>query len=210
MSVYQPKASRLNGSKLFKIRFIVCSTLCFSSLDVLYPARRWPLAGFLPSLIYNYKDFYEWFTSALIQSGGTITNLKGPWTNCVVTTDPANVEYILKIRFPNFVKGDFFVQAFRDIFGEASIFLQDCETWKRLRATVSTIFASSSFRSDIGQTTFTLVHCRLIPLFQRAAIERIVLDLEDVFHGYSFDNVCNFGLGFDPGSLGVELPQLPG
>ena len=127
-----------------------------------------------------------------------------------MTADPANIEYILKIRLPNFVKGDYFVQAFREIFGEASVFLQDCETWKRLRATVSTIFASSSFRSDIGQTTFTLVHCRLIPLFQRAAIERIVLDLEEVFHRYSFDSVCNFGLGFDPGFLAVELLPLPG
>jgi len=72
--------------------------------------RRWPLVGFLPSLIYNYKDFYEWITHLLIWSGGTITHLKGPWTNWVVTADPANVEYILKIRFHNFVKGDYFVE----------------------------------------------------------------------------------------------------
>lgn len=166
---------------------------------------RWSPVGLLPVLIYSYKDIYEWATQMLILGGGTITYRKGVRTKWVVTADPRNVEYILKIKFSNFQKGDYFRQVFGDVFGDMAIFLQEGETWRQLRATASTIFASASTRNDAIQTTSMLVHDRLIPLFQRAAKEGIVLDLQEVFHRYTFDSISNFGLGFDPGSLSLHL-----
>ena len=144
-------------------------------------SRRWPLVGLLPGWIYNYNDFYEWITHMLLLSGGTITHIKGgACTNWVVTADPSNVEYILKIKFHNFLKGDYFRQVFGDVFGEMANFLHDGETWRQLRTTVSVILGSAGTRNDVIDTTLRLVHERLIPLFQRAAKEGIVLDLNPV------------------------------
>lgn len=166
---------------------------------------RLSLVGLLPVLIYSYNDIYEWVTQMLILGGGTITYRKGAWTKWVVTADPTNVEYVLKIKFHNFVKGDYFRQVFGDVYGDMAILLQEGETWRQLRATASTIFATAKTRNDVIQTTLRLVHQRLIPLFQRAAKEGIVLDLQEVFHRYTFDSISNFALGFDPGSLSLDL-----
>lgn len=57
---------------------------------------------------------------------------------------------------------------------------QDGETWRQLRTTVSVILGSAGTRNDVIDTTLRLVHERLIPLFQRAAKEGIVLDLNPV------------------------------
>uniref|UniRef100_A0A0G7ZNU8 Cytochrome P450 CYP86L1 n=1 Tax=Picea glauca TaxID=3330 RepID=A0A0G7ZNU8_PICGL len=199
-----------NGSLVVALFLAFCTVSAAWFYTAQKPPRRWPLLGFLPSSIYNYNDLYEWITHLLILSGGTVTHMKGPYlTNCVGTADSANVEYILKIKSHNFVRGEYYRQVYRDVFGEMLIFLQDGENWKRTRTTVSTLFASASFRNDVIRTTLNLVNQRLLPLFQRAAREGIALDLVDVFQRYTFDSVSNLLLGFDPGSLALDLPPIP-
>ncbi|KAF2309120.1 hypothetical protein GH714_000658 [Hevea brasiliensis] len=35
------------------------------------------------------------------------------------------------------------------------------------------------------------------------------VDLQDVFQRFTFDNICQLVIGFDPNSLSVEFPQIP-
>jgi hypothetical protein len=75
--------------------------------------------------------------------------------------------------------------------------------------TMSMLFSSTSFKNNITEMKFMLVHQRVLPLFQHAAREGISLDLEEVFHRYTFANVSLFFLGFDLGSLALDLPPIP-
>ena len=65
------------------------------------------------------NDTYDWISRILNKCGGTLV-FKGPndkWFT-VVTTDPANVEYVLKTKYASFPKGPTFRSAFRDFLGE--------------------------------------------------------------------------------------------
>eukprot|EP01018_Ginkgo_biloba_P012963 Gb_16065 [translate_table: standard] len=170
--------------------------------------QMWPLVGMLTSLIFHFDNFYEWATDILIRNGGTV-RIKGPWLNKVATADPANIEYVLKTRFQNFIKGDHLRSIFCDVFGEASVFLADGQTWRTLRTTVSAIFASASVRNDVIRTTPELVHARLLPLIRQASDKGSVIDLQDVFLRFAFDSISIIGLGFDSMSLRNDLGHIP-
>ena len=61
----------------------------------------WPVFGILPGLFANVGNIYEWITDALNRCGGTFP-YRGVWfggAHGVITSDPANVEYLLKTRF---------------------------------------------------------------------------------------------------------------
>ncbi|RRT33838.1 hypothetical protein B296_00054296 [Ensete ventricosum] len=108
-----------------------------------------PVVGMLPSLLLGIrKDMYEWITSVLDGQGGTFL-FRGPWfTNlhCVVTADPRNLDHLLKVKFPNFPKGEYFRGTVCDLVGDG-IFSADDEIWRRQRKTASLEFHSAEFRA---------------------------------------------------------------
>ncbi|KAJ7981146.1 Cytochrome P450 [Quillaja saponaria] len=50
------------------------------------------------------------------------------------------------------------------------------------------------------------IQSRLVPLLAMASSNDTVLDLQDVFRRFSFDNICKFSFGLDPGCLELSLP----
>ncbi|KAJ1440430.1 Cytochrome P450 [Sesbania bispinosa] len=70
-----------------------------------------PVLGMLPSLVIGIRtNTYEWLTDVLNNQNGTF-RYKGPWfssLNCIATSDPRNVEHLLKTKFTFFPKGKFF------------------------------------------------------------------------------------------------------
>jgi fatty acid omega-hydroxylase len=88
----------------------------------------------LPSLIIGLKtsNMYERLTDILIHQNGTF-RFKGPWftsLNCIVTSEPQNVEHLLKTRFTNFPKGNCVKDTVSDLLGDG-IFAADNETWQK-------------------------------------------------------------------------------
>eukprot|EP01018_Ginkgo_biloba_P033601 Gb_01453 [translate_table: standard] len=171
--------------------------------------RMWPLVGMLPSVIYHGNHVYDWLTETLIRCGGTF-KFKGPWmTNlfCVVTGDPVNVAHILKLRFSNFPKGDYFRTLAHDFLGNG-IFNADDETWRQQRRTANIEFNSTAFRNFMVQSVQELVHGRLVPVLEDACRSARAIDLHDVLLRFTFDNVCIVALGADAGCLRVGLPDI--
>ncbi|KAL6543053.1 hypothetical protein OROHE_010573 [Orobanche hederae] len=113
-----------------------------------YGLPNWPFVGMLPSLVAGLRgNMYEWISDVLEGQNGTFT-FKGPWftnLNCVVTADPRNLEYLLKTKFSNFPKGEYFRGTVRDLLGDG-IFAADEEKWQRQRKTASLEFHSAGFR----------------------------------------------------------------
>jgi fatty acid omega-hydroxylase len=164
----------------------------------------------LPSLVININHVYDWITELLQESGGTFV-FRGPWMSkmqSVITCDPANIEYALKTNFPNYPKGIDFQNVFRDLLGDG-IFNADSESWRLQRKIANLEFNSRSFREFTANRVQDMVEKRLVPLLGDAADRGAVIDLQDIFLRYTFDNTCSLVFGRNPGCLAVDLPVIP-
>ncbi|GLJ31529.1 hypothetical protein SUGI_0632790 [Cryptomeria japonica] len=66
----------------------------------------------------------------------TITFERLGTTTAIVTANPANIEHLLKTRFENYAKGDFFSSILYDLLG-TGIFNVDGEHWRLQRKVAS-------------------------------------------------------------------------
>ncbi|XP_061362706.1 cytochrome P450 86B1 [Gastrolobium bilobum] len=171
----------------------------------------WPVLGMLPSLVTGLRtNMYEWISDVLKRQNGTF-RFKGPWfssLNCIVTSDPRNLEHLLKTKFPHFPKGSYFRNTVRDLLGDG-IFNADDETWQKQRKTASIEFHSTKFRQLTTQSLFELVHSRLLLVLEESVEKSVAIDLQDILLRLTFDNVCMIAFGVDPGCLRLGLPDIP-
>lgn len=65
---------------------------------------------------------------------------------------------------------------------------------------------SVTIRSYAFEIVTKEIQSRLIPLFLEKNKNDAVLDLQDVLRRFSFDNICMFSFGVDPGCLELSLP----
>ncbi|GAB4850623.1 hypothetical protein Ancab_029932 [Ancistrocladus abbreviatus] len=171
----------------------------------------WPVVGMLPSLLVGLRrNIYEWITEVLCRRSGTF-RFKGPDfsnLNCIVTSDPRNLEHLLKGKFSNFPKGGYFRSTVRDLLGDG-IFNADDERWQRQRKTASVEFHSTNFRQHTTESLLELVHSRLLPVLEDAVDNSTAIDLQDILLRLTFDNICMIAFGVDPGCLRPGLPEIP-
>ncbi|KAM0960926.1 hypothetical protein TB2_019971 [Malus domestica] len=174
----------------------------------------WPVLGMLPSLSFAVlglqTNLYEWLSQVLYRQNGTFL-FQGPWFSslfCVITSDPRNLEHLLKTKFSNFPKGPYFRDTVRDLLGDG-IFNADDETWQGQRKTASIEFHSAKFRQLTADSLSELVHARLLPVLEDSIKHSAAIDLQDILLRLTFDNVCMIAFGVDPGCLQPGLPKIP-
>eukprot|EP01018_Ginkgo_biloba_P025144 Gb_00170 [translate_table: standard] len=170
----------------------------------------WPVLGIIPSLFYRMNEIYDWMTDTLINCGGTFP-YRGVWMGGafgVVTSDPANIEHILKTRFTIYPKGKYYRERFHDLLGDG-IFNADDEEWRDQRRAANTELHTSSFFDYTMTTMETLVHDKLLPLLEDLSRKKSCIDFQDVLLRFTFDNICMAAFGVDPGCLGIDLPDVP-
>ncbi|ERN10545.1 hypothetical protein AMTR_s00166p00073430 [Amborella trichopoda] len=129
--------------------------------------------------------------NALRQSGGTFSfrGVSPGRLYGVVTADPANLEYILKSKFKKFPKDD--------------------DVWKKQRRAANAEMNCSRFVEFSFKTIEHLVRNKLIRLTEKLAVSLEMVDLQDVFLPFTFDNICMAAFGVDLGCLGLDLPDVP-
>ncbi|KAG6773682.1 hypothetical protein POTOM_020995 [Populus tomentosa] len=195
---------------------LLLALVVFIAIHSLRQKRRcglpvWPVVGMLPSLVSAlHCNMYEWISDVLCGQNGTF-RFKGPWfssLNCVVTADPRNLEHLLKTKFPNYPKGQYFRDTVGDLLG-GGIFNADDENWQRQRKTASIEFHSTKFRQLTTESLLELVHSRLLPVLENAENNSMSIDIQDVLLRLTFDNVCMIAFGVDPGCLRPGLPDIP-
>ncbi|GAA0141586.1 oxygenase [Lithospermum erythrorhizon] len=152
---------------------------------------------------FQYNNLCDWYTHLLEKSSsGTIhVHVLGN----VITSNPENVEYILKTRFENYPKGKPFSTLLGDLLGKG-IFNVDGEPWRFQRKMASLEINNVSIRSYAFEIVAFEISKRLIPLLEMYKSNGVVLDLQDVFQRFSFDNICKFSFGWDPNCLDLSLP----
>ncbi|CAN4098979.1 unnamed protein product [Withania somnifera] len=151
----------------------------------------------------EFKNLCDWYSHLLKKSpSGTIhVHVLGN----VITANPKNVEYMLKTKFENFPKGKQFSIILGDLLGRG-IFAVDGEMWKFQRKMASLELGSVSIRSYAFEIVGDEIRNRLIPLLESNIRNGAVLDLQDVLQRFSFDSICKFSFGMDPGCLKLSLP----
>ncbi|KAJ1402053.1 Cytochrome P450 [Sesbania bispinosa] len=162
----------------------------------------------LPQALLNLWRIYDFITDDLKSQGGT-SEFKGPWfTNmdCIVTGDPMNVHHIMSKSFDNYVKGDEFREIFQ-AFGDG-IFTADSESWKYNRTLFHSLFKQRSFEVLQEKIIHKKVQRSLLPILDHVQQQGSVVDLQDVFNRFTFDNICSLVLGYDPNCLSIHFPEV--
>ncbi|KAG1330984.1 cytochrome P450 94C1 [Cocos nucifera] len=185
----------------------------FSLLLLLLRSRPWCncdvcKAYLSSSWTAEFANLCDWYTHLLRESptGTMDIHVLGN----TITAKPDNVEYMLKTRFDNFPKGKPFSSLLGDLLGRG-IFNVDGESWQFQRKMASLELGSVSARSYAFDIVSTEIRRRLLPLFTtisyRSTAADSVIDLQDVFRRFAFDNICKISFGLDPGCLDVSLPM---
>eukprot|EP01018_Ginkgo_biloba_P010602 Gb_06661 [translate_table: standard] len=183
--------------------YVFCSTQTRRKPD---KPKSYPIVGSLFSFWMNRHRLLEWDTE-LVREAPTQTfkfqRLGG--MKSVVTANPVNVEHILKTRFDNYPKGDFFTGLLEDLLGRG-IFNADGEIWKMQRRIASYEFNTKSLRNFIVEAVEGEITDRLLPLLKKAGEEGDRLNMQDVLKRFAFDNICKVAFGMDPCCLEISLP----
>ncbi|KAL6640422.1 hypothetical protein ACP70R_021545 [Stipagrostis hirtigluma subsp. patula] len=198
-------AARCSAMAFFGFSF------CLAALGVvLLLVRRWPWcschvcrAYLTGSWARDFANLGDWYAHLLRESPtGTVhVHVLG----CIVTANPANVEYMLRTNFDNFPKGRPFAALLGDLLG-GGIFNVDGDAWRRQRKMASLELGSVAVRSYAYKIIAQEVEARLLPVLAGAADDGAVVDLQDVFRRFAFDTICKISFGLDPGCLEREMP----
>ncbi|RWW67653.1 hypothetical protein BHE74_00024869 [Ensete ventricosum] len=122
-----------------------------------------------------------------------------------VTANPDNVEHMLRARFDNYPKGKPFSVILRDLLGRG-IFNVDGDLWRFQRKMASTELGSAAVLLFASCIVADESRGRLLPLLDFACASDKILDLQDVFRRFAFDNICKISFGLDPRCLELSLP----
>ncbi|GMN53263.1 hypothetical protein TIFTF001_022404 [Ficus carica] len=166
---------------------------------------NYPLVGALLEFLCNRHRFLEWSTEVLATKCPTNTAVfYRPYNfNGVITANPSNVEHMLKDNFENYPKGDRYTTILTDFLGDG-IFNSDGDLWRKQRKTASYEFNTKSLRNFIVRNVVVEIQTRLVPVLNKASETGRVLNLQDIFERFAFDNVCKLAFNFDPACLAVD------
>ncbi|XP_072957818.1 alkane hydroxylase MAH1-like [Typha angustifolia] len=170
---------------------------------------NWPFIGMLPAMVAHVHHLHDYGAKILAASGMNFT-FKGPWftgMELFMTCDPANVNHVFNTHLPIYPKGEEFREMF-EIFGE-SLLTTDDEKWKAQRKMIHNLMINRNFRAYELHISRNKVEKGLVPILNRFAEEKKIVDLEDLFTRLTFDTIFDMALGVDPGSLSPEFPIHP-
>ncbi|ERN01407.1 cytochrome P450 94A1 [Amborella trichopoda] len=166
--------------------------------------KSYPILGCTLSFIANRHRVSQWITELLrLSPTQTIVLKRLGGIHQIITANPANVQHILKSKFPNYPKGQFGREIMADFLGQG-IVNSDGEPWKFQRKIAIHGFNTKSLKKFIHHVVEEELFTRLIPLLEKAAMENMILDLQDVLESFAFDNICNIAFGWDPCCLHVD------
>lgn len=160
-----------------------------------------PLLGHVLLLSRYEKEVWDWICRTHKSLGRTLSFWAGPrWigspiTSMMTTTDPANVEHILKANFQNYGKGQKFQEVFEEFLGQG-IFAVDGEKWKTQRKTAASIFSRRNFSDNM--THVFQNHARLLVSVLRTRSytkPKEKIDIQELFFSFTLDTFSEIAFG---------------
>ncbi|KMT15241.1 hypothetical protein BVRB_3g063500 [Beta vulgaris subsp. vulgaris] len=161
--------------------------------------KTYPFLGTLPTFLANRHRYFDWITEVLSPIP-THTTFRPGRVQGIITAYPPTVEHFLKTRFQNYPKGPGVLSLLHDFLG-TGILNSDDQHWRMQRKTASFEFNKRSLKNFVLDSIKCEITNRLLPLLKNASGSDRVLDLQDIFERFAFDNVCKLAFNFDPGCL---------
>ncbi|KAK7260680.1 hypothetical protein RIF29_26927 [Crotalaria pallida] len=187
---------------------LAAAVSCFYFLYQWKYYKAWPLLGHLPEVLIHLSHLHDHIVKTLKEDGFT-NEFKGPLLtnmNFIQTCDPMNAHHILSKNFNNYHKGPNFREIF-EAFGDG-IFTTDSEPWKSSRSLLHSLFKGRNFDVFLEKTIHKKLKSSLLPILDHAQQHGTVMDLQEVFNRFTFDNICSIVLGFDPNCLSIDFPDV--
>ena len=103
-----------------------------------------PVRGTVFSLLFHFNSLYDYLTTIAAKDSTFRILLPSP-KSFIYTTEPRNIEHVLKTSFNKYPKGDNTPEITADLFGEG-IFLADGEAWRHQRKLASSEFSTRVLR----------------------------------------------------------------
>ncbi|CAN1236632.1 Cytochrome P450 704C1 [Linum grandiflorum] len=121
--------------------------------------------------------------------------LLAPDCSSLYTTDPRNVEHVLKTNFGKYSKGEYNQQVVTELLGEG-IFAVDGEKWKQQRKLASFEFSTRVLR-DFSCSVFRKNARKLVGVVSELAAGGTVFDVQDIMMRCTLDSIFKVGFGVD-------------
>ncbi|GFP86008.1 cytochrome p450 704c1 [Phtheirospermum japonicum] len=126
------------------IIFVVSAQLLARKLYEKQGKKKYhPIGGTVVHQLLNFNRLHDYMTE-LARKYKTY-RLISPFRSEVYTSDPANVEYILKTNFDNYGKGDYNYSILKDLLGDG-VFTVDGDKWREQRKVSSYEFSTRVLR----------------------------------------------------------------
>ncbi|KAH9295606.1 hypothetical protein KI387_039194 [Taxus chinensis] len=167
--------------------------------------RAWPLLGSTIELTANFHRLYDWLTDYAMEIPTFEANYMR--FRVLFTVDPANIEYMLKTNFDNYVKGPAAHEVQYDLLGDG-IFNSDGEMWRLQRKSASLEFSSKMLRL-YSVDAFRKYAVKLAPILEGQSNNNTVVNMQNMFMRMSFDSICELSFGVEIGTLASSLPDVP-
>ncbi|KAJ8440512.1 LOW QUALITY PROTEIN: hypothetical protein Cgig2_022953 [Carnegiea gigantea] len=150
----------------------------------------------------RFQNLPDWYTHLLNNSPTKTIHIHV--LNNTITAHPGNVEHMLRTRFDNYPKGRPMSAILGDLLGRG-IFIVDGDHWRFQRKLASLELGSVSIRAYAREVLDHEIRARLVPSLVISPTSSNLVDLQDVFRRFSFDNICRFSFGIDPSGLGLGV-----
>uniref|UniRef100_A0A2P2JLI2 Cytochrome P450 n=1 Tax=Rhizophora mucronata TaxID=61149 RepID=A0A2P2JLI2_RHIMU len=158
-----------------------------------------PVCGTIFDRLLHYKTIYDYQIS--IARKHKTHRMLAPDQSEVYTTDPRNIEHVLKTNFDKYAKGRHIQEKLMDLLGEG-LFGVDGDKWRHQRKLASLEFSTRVLR-DFSCAVFRMNAAKLVRLISETAIADRVFDIQDILMRSALDSM--FKVGF-----GVELNCMDG
>ncbi|KAM6584623.1 hypothetical protein CsatB_011625 [Cannabis sativa] len=133
-----------------------------------------PVAGTVFNQLLNFKRLHHYMTD--LATNYTTYRLLSPFRNEIYTSDPINVEYILKTNFENYGKGSYNYNILKDLLGDG-IFSVDGEKWRQQRKISSHEFSTKVLR-DFSSVIFKKNASKLAKILSEVATTNQTIDIQ--------------------------------
>ncbi|PON56765.1 Cytochrome P450, E-class, group I [Trema orientale] len=163
--------------------------------DPSYP----PVKGTVFNQLFYFNKLYNYQTKVATKC--STFRLLAPEQSELYTTEPRNIEHILKTNFDKYSKGQYNQEIVSDLLGHG-IFAVDGEKWRQQRKLASFEFSTRVLR-DFSCSVFRRNAEKLVRAVSEFSISDRVFDMQDLLMRCTLDSI--FKVGF-----GVELNCLEG